>query len=119
MYSNGHLPRAAETKPIPMDMDHCSGCVSKEEEIGRFTGPKLTADRVAHRARYPFIWKKDATRGILEMLTHGLPQTPPLTRVVQDRGNNTGTTWGGNHPKGSQTILNRRCSNVFGINRVR
>jgi len=75
-----------------MDMDHCSGWVSKEEEIGRFTGPKLTADRVAHRARYPFIWKKDATHGILEMLTHGLPQTPPLTRVVQDRGNKSDNT---------------------------
>jgi len=44
--------------------------------------------------RYPFIWKKDATHGILEMLTHGLPQTPPLTRVVQDRGHKSDNTRG-------------------------
>ena len=47
---------------------------------------KLTADRVPHRGRDPFIWNKDATHGILEKLTHGLPQTPPRIRVVRTPG---------------------------------
>jgi hypothetical protein len=69
----------------PWILDHCSRWVSREE-IDRSAGPKLTAERVPHRGRDPFIWKKDATHGILEKLKYGLPQTPPRIRVVRTAG---------------------------------
>ena len=101
----------------PWILDHCSRWVSREE-IDRFAGLKLTADRVPHRGRDPFISKKDATHGILEKLTHGLPQTPRAYEWSGPReqyGNNLGR-------KPSQMIPNdpiSGCSNVFRINRVR